>query len=264
MLWGRNPSIINPAWEEHPYSATTEKAQTEGLNSHLHTRRVWDAACLHLPVCVVHLGLRGPPGAKVVLVLLLAFWLKLETFLNLCSRHRYYTDCPSEVIPARCHLRWVHETQHSWEGRCTSCGVFTPDVSEPITLFPTSHAHLVPPRECEIQNSVILLQAPLKLQHVCSRDLRFSPFYVLVGEVKLFGLSCNPLTSCTSVSLESACSRDPEEALINVRPKSFLRPCHGATRPERLASETLISWTKSWSGLFMEQVFPCCCIGLCR
>lgn len=32
--------------------------------------------------------------------------------------------------------------------------------------------------------------------------------------------------------LESACSRDPEEALINVQPKSFLRPCHGATRPD--------------------------------
>lgn len=147
-------------------------------------------------------------------------------------------------------------------GCCTSCGVFTPDVSQPTTLFPTSHTHLVPPRECEIQNSVILLHAPLKLQHFCSRDLRFSPFYVLMGEMKPFGLSCNPLTSCTSVSgkcLLKRPRRSTNKCTTKILPQTMPR-----SHTTRLASETLISWKKCWSGLFMEQVFPCCCIGLCR
>lgn len=141
-------------------------------------------------------------------VLLLAFWLKLETFLNFYNMYGYYIDCPFLVIPAWCHLRWVDETALERSGCCTWDGIFTPDVSQQITLFPTFCTCLVPPRKREIQTTVIPLHAPLKLQHVYNRDLRFLPFLLWLyvrGEAVWSELqSPNQLHIC--VLLKSACS----------------------------------------------------------
>lgn len=194
MLSGRKPSSINPSvirgtslFDSLQWGAEPLSPVQKGL------------ACPH------HLSLLGSTPAEG------PSWAWGNFSAESCSWHigRSWklsltsdADCSLEVIPAWWRMRWVDEIQHCWELDGVCHVEYLHQILHSKWLFPMFHTCLVPHRVWDSNCCNSPSCSPEATTCLEERaEVSFNSFSGLLCEMKVFGQSCNPLSSCTYVCL---------------------------------------------------------------